>query len=179
LEREPIRDAAGPNDYPSRIRVESLAKKLNWYSTHKQGSGAKIDYSMGPEIPKSRQTAINFLGEGKTNVDALLSLLRPLDTKRIEVVATIYASWNDFLLAGKAPTDDELTHDVLNNWHPAKQLIPVEVWTKTLAWMRRKGLIPRGTGKPVSHKPVSGSRAVLPNRTGQTKTTSLRKQLRK
>jgi hypothetical protein len=155
LEREPIRDAAGPNDYPSRIKAESLAQKQKWYSTRKQEGGEKIDYLPGPELQKSLRTAINFLGDRKATVDALLSLLRPLDTKNVEVVATLYASWNDFLLTGKTPTDDELIDDVRKNWHPTKQLIPIEWWTKTLRWMRRKQLIPTGAGKPVAHKPVT------------------------
>jgi hypothetical protein len=156
LEREPVRDAAGPNDYPSRINVESLARKQEWYSTRTREGGAKIDYLPGPEILKARRTAINFLGYRKTKVDRLLSLLRPLDTKKAEVVATLYASWNDFLLTGKTPTEDELINDVRNNWHPAKQLIPIESWIKALGWMRRKELVPTGTGKPVTHKPNSG-----------------------
>jgi hypothetical protein len=164
LEREPIRDAAGPNDYVSRLKVESLARKQNWYSTQSHGDGAKVNYVPEAQISTSRTTAINVLGDRKTQVDDLLSVLRPLDTKRIEVVATLYAAWNDFLIAGKIPTDDELIHDVRTNWHPAKQRIPIEWWTKTLTWMRKKQLIPRGTGKAVNHKPVSNQMPEPKNR---------------
>lgn len=149
LEREPIRDAAGPNDYPSRLKVESMARKQAWYFASKQADGVKIDYRPGPAIGKSLQTAAHFIGNQKEKVDALLALMRPLDTRQSEIVATLYASWNDFLLAGKVPTDDELVDDVRHHWHPKKLLIPVELWTKTLAWMRRKQLIPRGSGRPV------------------------------
>jgi type I restriction enzyme S subunit len=149
LEREPIRDAAGPNDYPSRLKVESMARKQAWYFASKQPDGLKIDYRPGPAIGKSLQTAVHFIGDQKGKVDALLAVMRPLDTRQSEIVATLYASWNDFLLAGKMPTDDELVDDVRNHWHPKKLLIPVEQWTKTLAWMRRKQLVPRGSGRPV------------------------------
>jgi type I restriction enzyme S subunit len=149
LEREPVRDAAGPNDYPSRMKVESLARKQNWYSTRTHTSKVKIDYVAETEISKARTVAMNFLGDRRGRVDVLLSLLRPLDSKRIEVVATLYAAWNDFLLEGKTPTDEELINDVRNNWHPAKLDIQMEWWTKTLNWMRRKQLIPLGNGKRV------------------------------
>jgi type I restriction enzyme S subunit len=172
LEREPIRDAAGPNDYPARIKVESLAKKQEWYTTRTREGGAKIDYLPGPHISRARSTAANFIGDHKAAVDALLAIMRPLDTKRAEVVATLYASWNDFLLAGKTPTDDELVQDVRTNWHPRKELIPIEWWLKTLSWMRRKQLLPTGSGKPVTHKLLSAPRPTSSPRTAQNKTTS-------
>jgi hypothetical protein len=74
--------------------------------------------------------------------------MRPLDTKASEIVATLYAAWNDFLLAGKTPTDDELISEVRHNWHPEKLSIPPDQWITGLAWMRKSQLIPRGIGKP-------------------------------
>jgi type I restriction enzyme S subunit len=179
LEREPIRDAAGPNDYPARIKVESLAKKQKWYSTRTREGGAKIDYVPGPHISKARSTATNFIGDRKAAVDALLAIMRPLDTKRAEVVATLYASWNDFLLAGKTPSDEELVHDVRTNWHPGKELIPIEWWLKTLGWMRRKQLLPTGSGKPVTHKLLSAPSQTSSGRTAQNKPTSRGKRKRR
>jgi hypothetical protein len=146
LERNPVRAAAGPNDYPSRMKVENLARKQKWYFSKKDK--VKVDYLPGPHISKSRHTAENFLGERKPAVDALISLMRPLDTKASEIVATLYAAWNDFLLAGKTPTDDELISEVRHNWHPEKLSIPPDQWIKGLAWMRKNQLIPRGIGKP-------------------------------
>jgi type I restriction enzyme S subunit len=146
LEREPIRDAAGPNDYPSRMKVENLARKQKWYFSKKDK--VKVDYLPGPYISKSRHTAENFLGERKPAVDALISLMRPLDTAASEIVATLYAVWNDFLLAGKTPTDDELITEVRHNWHPDKLRIPVDEWEKGLSWMREHQLTPRGVGRP-------------------------------
>jgi len=148
LERVPLRDAAGPNDYQSRLKVESLAKRYKWYFTRTRAGEVKVDYVVGPEISRSRRTAENFLGAHKSAVDALLSLMRPLDTKQSEIIATLYAAWNDFLLAGKTPTDDELITEVRHNWHPDKLRIPADRWVKALAWMRKNQLVPRGIGKP-------------------------------
>jgi type I restriction enzyme S subunit len=146
LERNPIRDAAGPNDYPSRMKVENLARKQKWYFSKKDK--VKVDYLPGSHISKSRHTAENFLGGRKPAVNALISLMRPLDTAACEIIATLYAAWNDFLLAGKTPTDDELITEVRHNWHPEKLRIPVAEWEKGLAWMREHQLTPRGVGRP-------------------------------
>ncbi len=152
LEREPVRDAAGPNDYSSRRKVESLAGRLKWYSTRTQVDRAKVDYVPGLAITKSRHTAERLLGDRKLAVDALLRLMRPLDTKQSEIVATLYAAWNDFLLAGKKPTDNEIVDDVRNNWHPKKRSIPVEQWLQALTWMRKHQLVPRGVGRATLHR---------------------------
>ena len=152
LEREPVRDAAGPNDYPSRRKVESLAGRLKWYSTRTQADRAKVDYVPGPAITKSHRTAERLLGTRKGAVDALLHLMKPLDTKQSEIIATLYAAWNDFLLIGKTPADDEIVREVRDNWHSEKRSIPVEQWRKALIWMRKSQLVPRGIGKPVPRR---------------------------
>lgn len=153
LEREPLRDAAGPNDFPSRMKLESLARKLNWYSTSKVPNDSSVRYRPGPKIAESRRTAAKLLGKKKESVDALLSMMRPLDTNRSEIVATLYAAWNDLLLAGKKPSDADIIDEILNNWHARKQRFSRQRWLKGLIWMREKGLIPKGTGKPVAQKP--------------------------
>ena len=91
------------------------------------------------------------IGEKRNAVDNLLALMRPLDTKRCEIIATLYAAWNDFLLNDNSPSDEEIVRDVLNNWRPEKQLIPERRWLRALKWMRENALVPTGCGKPVVH----------------------------
>jgi hypothetical protein len=51
LERVPLRDAAGPNDYQSRMKVESLARRQNLYSTRTAADKLKVDYLPVPKSP--------------------------------------------------------------------------------------------------------------------------------
>lgn len=152
LEREPVRDAAGPNDFPSRMKVESLARKQQWYFTSQHADHGRVRYSPGPNIEKSRSTAERFLGQHKRAVDELLSIMRSLDTEQSEILATLYAAWNDFLLAGKNPSDAEIVDEVRNKWHSRKRRFAVKRYLNGLNWIRKKGLVPRGVGKPVAHK---------------------------
>jgi type I restriction enzyme S subunit len=152
LEREPLRDAAGPNDFPSRMKVESLAKKLGWYSTSQHSDKARVLYQPGPNIADSRKPSERLLRKNRAAVNAVIAAMRPLDTRQSQIVATLYAAWNDLLHAGKTPTDAEIVDDVLNNWHPEKRRIPGEKWLQAIGWMRKMSLIPRGVGTPVKHK---------------------------
>jgi hypothetical protein len=149
FEREPLRDAAGPVDYHSRRKVESLACKQGWYSAVEAENRWGVKYVPGPNLLKALPIAKRTMGIHKTAVDALIELMRPLDTSMCEIAATLYAAWNDLLLAGDAPSDENIMHEARENWHPKKLRIPLERWKRALAWMREQHLVPRGTGKPV------------------------------
>jgi len=149
FEREPVRDTAGPVDYVSRRKVESLAKKQGWYSTVEAVGRLGVEYVPGPKILDALPIAKRTMGVHKAAIDALIELMRPLDTSRCEIIATLYAAWNDLLLAGDTPTDEKIMHEARENWHPKKLTIPLERWKRALDWMREQRLIPRGTGKRV------------------------------
>lgn len=153
LEREPIRDAAGPNDYVSRRKVESLAAKQHWYSASQASERWGVRYEAGANITSALPIAKRIFGKHQSVVDGLIALMRPLDTKQCEIAATLYAAWNDLLLASPNPTDDEIITEVHDNWHPSKKTIPVDRWMKGLRWLRQSGLVPRGVGKPVRQVP--------------------------
>lgn len=151
LERYPVRDAAGPDDYLSRMKLEHLADKRNWFSAHDKKDGSIVRYLPKRGFMSAAHKGAQEIGEKRTAVDRLLVLMRPLDTKRCEIIATLYAAWNDFLLQGKGPSDAEIVNDAVNNWRPEKQLIPERRWLRGLKWMRENGLVPTGRGKPVVH----------------------------
>jgi len=149
LERYPVRDAAGPDDYLSRMKLEHLADKRNWFSAHDKKDGSIVRYLPKRSFVGAANKGVQEIGAKRSEVDSLLALMRPLDTKRCEIVATLYAAWNDYLLQGKNPSDAEIVHDVLNNWRPEKQSIPERRWLRGLKWMRDNGLVPKGSGKSV------------------------------
>lgn len=149
FQREPLRDAAGPVDYVSRRKVESLAKKQKWYSAVDAENRRGVKYVPGSSIKDALPIAERTMGNQRDAVDALIELLRPLNTRTCEIIATLYAAWNDLILAGRTPTDDEIMKEARENWHPKKLTIPLQQWINGLRWMRDKHLVPRGTGKPV------------------------------
>src|ERR1043166_7307072 len=53
FERKPVRDAAGPVDYQSRRKVESLARKLNWYSVTGAENRLGVKYEPGPKLAEA------------------------------------------------------------------------------------------------------------------------------
>jgi type I restriction enzyme S subunit len=82
-----------------------------------------------------------------TALTRIIDLLRDLDTRASEAVATIYAVWNDALLDGESPDDDRIVQAFLHDWHPEKRQkfkeAEIRHW---LQWMKRNGVVPAGTG---------------------------------
>jgi len=157
LERVPFKDAAGPNDYPHLKKVESRARKANWFEVHQQASGAYV-FKRKPGFDGLLEKASSALGGRLSEVEGLLKLLLPLNTRQAEIVATLYAAWNNLLLQGCSPQDEEIVFEARENWHQAKLNIERDKFFKGLEWMRHKGLVPAGKGRFVEAK-GSGRRA--------------------
>lgn len=83
------------------------------------------------------------LGE---ELDRLLDLLANKPTETVEIIATLFAAWNDALIDGHTPSDVETIRDVRENWHPSKQRFKEPELKKWLDWMRQHALVPKGRG---------------------------------
>lgn len=139
------RKAAGPLDANYLVNLESLARKRHWFYRHDRG-GEGYFYRPGDAIADRVRAAVHVLGERRGRMDAMLNLFAPLDTERTEIVATLFAAWNDFLIDGYVPSDTAIISEVLERWHEAKQRIPEERWRDALRWMRSEGFVPTGMG---------------------------------
>lgn len=148
LGRKPIKDAAGPNDFPHLHKVEYRARMANFfdfkrverasYRVHKLRSFDRL-------IDKTRAA----LGSRANEVDGLLELMLPMQTQQAEIFCTVYAAWNNLLLDGKQPTDEQIVFEARENWHPDKLKISRERFFSAIEWIRNKSLIPPGKGKKV------------------------------
>lgn len=151
LARTPIKDAAGPNDYPHLLKVEHRARKAGYFNFERTPSG-------GYRVKKLRQfdrllaRTCEGLGERKHAVEQLLELMLPMTTQQAEICATVYAAWNNLLLDGQKPTDDEIVFESRENWHSAKLNIPREKFFAAIEWLREKDVVASGRGNKVSAK---------------------------
>lgn len=151
LERNPIKDAAGPNDFPHAKKVEHRASMAGFYTVHKNGE--HYDYQQGRSINKLVQKVQNILGEATNVLSKLIDALVPLSTQQAEIVATVYAAWNNLILGQGIFSDEDIVFEARENWHTKKQDIPREKFFNAIKWMRANELlIPKGNGKIVTKK---------------------------
>jgi type I restriction enzyme S subunit len=137
------REAAGPLD-PAIHKIEGLAKKNGWFTTRKIGQRYK--YTPGAKIDEAVEFAKDKFGDKADRVDWLLGQFAKMDTERAELVATAFAVWNDHLIDGHDPSEDEIVAGV-HGWHPEKVTkFPPDRIAKCIQWMKDNSFVPTGIG---------------------------------
>ena len=154
LQTDYYREAAGPLDqralYNERFGIEALAQKYHLF--HPELKGKMVRYKPLPDLGKIQQFAAKHLGDTASRIAALAGSFNGLTTDQSEIVATLYACWNDFLIQKREPTDDEVISEFLLHWHMKKARFSRARLAKALMWMRGQGLVPKGSGKLTSSK---------------------------
>jgi type I restriction enzyme S subunit len=145
---EYVREAAGPLD-KNIYQVEKQAEANGWY-THtlaplKSGVEKVTYHATDALAAKARQVA-EELGDGRQDLDKLIALLGDKKTDDVQIIATLFAAWNDALLDGDSPSDDWIIREVRENWHVEKLRFTPDQLRHWLDWMRKNSLVP--TGKP-------------------------------
>lgn len=142
------REAAGPLDRALIAEMESGARSLTGVEVDQAGAGTIVSYRLKQQCGVHRQELVDWLGVDRTaKLDKLISDFAPLTTKGAEAVATLYGVWNDALIEGASPTDDEIISGFLNDWHPEKrQKFRASELPDWLGWMHRHGVVPTGSG---------------------------------
>lgn len=143
---EPERKQAGPLD-PWIYEFERLAAVQGWFSTVESDSGGKVTYQAGAGLQAQADKAAGLFAAGQCReFDRLLDLFADKTTEEAEIIATLFAAWNDFLIDGLPASNDAIITEVRENWHPAKARFAPKTLVKWLAWMRENKLVPRGLG---------------------------------
>jgi hypothetical protein len=154
LETEYYREAAGPLDqralYNERFGIEALAQKHQLF--YPEAKGKMVRYRPFSDFKKLQPFAEKFFGDKAERIRVIAHALKNLTTDQSEIIATLYACWNDFLIRKRTPTDDEIISEFLLHWHVKKSRFSRARLSKALSWMREQGLVPKGTGKLTSTK---------------------------
>lgn len=135
------RAAAGPLDSKTFHNIKSILKKNKWFSDSEAGSTLKYK-----KLEKANQYEKYynkyFSKEEREKIETIIKLFKNLNSERCEIAATLYAVCDDFLKQNIKPTDEQITNEVLNNWHESKQRIDPSRWLKALNWLKEKGIYP-------------------------------------
>ena len=140
------RAAAGPYDSKALYAIEDKLKKENWFKRQKIKDESRAYIRMAQADGYKSYIDSNLDARQKSVIDNLVRLFKSLRTIQCEIVATLYGAWNDFLIDGVQPTDDQIVDEVLTNWHESKERIDRQRWLKALGWMRQNGVVPTGYG---------------------------------
>lgn len=147
LDLKPEREAAGPLDtWIYDFEREGHGKR--WFEVNEKtlaNGRKKTEYRCLPALSEPAAEAEAQMTPGQKNeFDRLIYALADKKTEEVEIIATLFAVWNDFLIDGVQPTDTQIISDVRENWHERKaRFTPAELG-RWLDWLRRENIIPRG-----------------------------------
>jgi hypothetical protein len=150
LGRNPVKDAAGPNDYRNLMKVESRARKAGFFDVRREENRYRLTKLSGFDqlVAKAKET----LSDRLSAVESIIGEMAPMDTRQAEIFATVYAAWNNLLLKGENPTDEDIVGEARENWHPDKLKIERNRFFSAINWMRDKEIVPSGRGRSVVEK---------------------------
>lgn len=132
--------AAGPYDNVFMHAIYNDLKRNKWY-----------DYKNRKFTALEKQNKIDeyyqgYFGAAIDQLDKLFRLLENATEATSEIIATIYAVWNNFIIEKKTYTDKELVEGFYD-WSQRKQQYTKPQVLKGLQWLRYNQLEPTGFGK--------------------------------
>lgn len=129
---------------------------LDSYLAALQGNGWFKKISNFPEKYLAGENHCDFCEEAEKNsmllnakdgLDKVISFIKTMKkTSQVERVATLFAAWNDFLIDGITPSDDQIIREVMNNWTENKGNTQYLTWKSSLDKIKRSGIVPKGMG---------------------------------
>ncbi len=144
-----VKEAAGPLDSKFLYAFLNEGKQKNWIDETPIGNGFKYEPSTAiseltidyPKYFRSSSSKINFI----------IKLLKDTDTDTAELIATIYAIWNNYIIK-KQKLDETLLAQEVYDWDDNKAKFNKSLIASTWQWMKEVKLIPVGFGKLIDKR---------------------------
>jgi len=151
FETEYIKEAAGPLDSKFLYSFLSEAKQKNWIEETHEGDWYK--YEPGAAIGELTKDYSKYFRDKADKIQFILKNLHNRDTNDCELIATIYAIWNNYIIETKELNADDLVVEVYG-WATGKDKFERATILSTWASMKKDGLVPVGFGKVIENKIV-------------------------
>lgn len=130
---------AGPYDNVFMNAIFGHFKKNKWFSTHDKRF-----------VPLENHQKIEgyyqgYFGPAKDRLTWLFELLYPKTESESEIIATLYAVWNNRIIEGRPSTEEDLFGDFYQ-WSDRKLDYTEEQLAIALKWLRDHEMEPKGFG---------------------------------
>jgi type I restriction enzyme S subunit len=106
------------------------------------GDNKKVDYIAGANLASVAQVAV-ALGDQASEFECALNLLAQRNTEESEIIATLFAAWNDLLLDGQSVSDEAIIREFGEEWKALKATFKPGRLKFGLDWMRASGFVPK------------------------------------
>lgn len=136
--------AAGPYSKEMMNNVYNVFKAEKWVKINK--NGMRDVYTLDKNFKDGIKRYKEHFKENDDEIIRIIKLFENKDTQESEIIATLFYCWNDFLIDGIQPTDEQII-EKFYNWSKRKKNIEIVKVKKNLVYMKKNNLIPNGYGK--------------------------------
>lgn len=113
FDTEYLREAAGPLDASIYECEKIITRRNKWFSTKTSSYG--VSYAPTNDVDKYKKYYAKYFSEYNSEIERIIDVFRNYTTEQAEIIATLFAAWNDAIIDKKQFTDDDIVDDVLNN----------------------------------------------------------------
>ena len=138
------REVAGPFNNNLFYGTISTIEKQDWFQKIKGEKNTRFI----PSFNKGGHSLYfdNYWGNKRNKIHSIINIFRQFNTAKTELIATLYAVWNDLIIEGKQPEDIEIIHKFYE-WNISKIKYSESDCLATLDWMKKNDFIPNGFGR--------------------------------
>ncbi len=139
-----VREAAGPLS-EAIYKCEAVISKSNkWVKVNKVKK--HIEYEILSNFIKYNQYYNKYYSDYDDKIEKVIEIIKNCSTDKAEMIATLYASWNDFIIKKEKISNLKIVKDVRENWNDTKKRFDEKKWLDVLEEMKQIELIPKGNG---------------------------------
>lgn len=149
LGRQPIKDAAGPNDFPHMLRAEEWAEEQGFFKFVPSTNGPGYDFKKLANYDALWTDAVSSTKPIAAALEKAIMPLVPMDKEGAELFATVHAAWNNLIHDSATITDDAIIKEARDDWHADKFNIPEHKFREAVKLIRAKNMEPDGSAKYV------------------------------
>ena len=140
---------------PYDINIEDYEQVIEDNGWVKVKREKAVKYIKTADFKSYRFFYNKVFGDKDSEIQRICRVFDVPTTKKAEKMATVLASWNDFLIDSITPTDEMIVNDIITNWTENKANINTSTWYDILSKLKEQGLIPKGFGKKTLRKEES------------------------
>ena len=139
-----VREAAGPLSEAIYKCESVISKKNKWIKVNKVKK--HIEYEILSNFSNYNKYYNKYYSDYDKKIERIIKIIKDYSMDKAEMVATLYASWNDFIIKEEEISDIKIVKDVRENWNDTKKRFKENEWLDVLKEMKQVGLIPKGKG---------------------------------
>lgn len=139
-----VREKAGPLAEPIYKCETIISERNKWVKV--KNVNKHIEYEILSDFNKYKKYYNNYYSDYDDKIEKVIETIKKCSTDKAEMIATLYASWNDFIIKGEQVSDIQIVKDVRENWNDTKKRFSEKKWIDVLNEMKQIGLTPKGNG---------------------------------